>query len=58
MSLLRHQAPSRDVVVNYAVNLTSNNIKLVFTPITPTGKLFSDLSALEAKNFPLISSLN
>lgn len=55
---LGDEAPSRNVVVNYAINPTSNNIKLVFTPITPTGKLFSDLSALEAKIFPLISSLN
>lgn len=58
MSLLHHRAPSHNVVVNYAINPTSNNIKLVFTRITPTGKLFSDLSALEAKSFPLISSLN
>lgn len=59
MSLLRHQAPSCNVVVNYAINPTSNNINLVFTPITPTGKLFSDLPALEAKIvLPPISSLN
>lgn len=58
MSLLPHRASSHSVVVNYAINPTSNNIKLVFTPITPTGKLFSDLSALEAKNVAPISSLS
>jgi len=58
MSFPRRQAPSRSVVVDYAVNPSSNNTKLVFTPITPTGKLFSDLSALEARNFPPISSLD